>query len=738
MPARHNSSAGARAVIATVALVGLALSAGIVVLLWPEPSAYVAPTAPPPEPVPQAAPQAALPAAAPTPQPAGPAEPGVLDQLSTAVDTLREDRSAAIALFERSVERLAGDWTDMDRGRLLAINAVVIEFVYRASPWPEVAASAVEAIGRDLGWLIDDASASAADAVTRAAWSGGMLVRLTRERDLSAFALAPASAKLSKALSELTPAQSDDASAFADGVAAVLLAAPDRLAAQQQDDSTLRAWERLVDTARASMLEPVRLNETLTHALEQLAKFGPDPVQSKSAASAIAMLTAAIEWDGSDGRARERLIEWMDDERVSNAALWAMTSEIAQQGLSAPIDVTMTLAAAASPLARAELRDRYRAVWGLLPTGLQDALLNDWANAARRDLAARSAPESASRLAAAVRLSLLSAAGRRLFDGAIDEAVTLLTESERATADPPPGSGGPSLRSASGDGRWALRYLTVSNNSAERQRLIAELSPRGRIGTIDAEVLVADAVRGSPRDVRRAAADAVRRLADSPAIVNALLEEAPLMPATHANADLVARVTLTPRLGPRRADWRLRSRQALVSRLLELLARRGDWSATDRHAERLSDVYAVRTGAAWRAASDADEQAASSAPAPSPNVEAALLRASWERTARTAFPSPNAPVALDRILRAHGSRLVQADGPIQRFHAEQVAICDLMAFVIGAERTNAADACAAVLEQFATERAAATDVVEQVLAGERAMLALWMIRLLGAEQGGPA
>jgi len=178
-------------------------------------------------------------------------------------------------------------------------------------------------------------------------------------------------------------------------------------------------------------------------------------------------------------------------------------------------------------------------------------------------------------------------------------------------------------------------------------------------------------------------------------------------------------------------------RRALVARLLELMAAGSDWAVIDRRAERLSRIYAVRAGGGWPGRSADPDSVAPPAPATrTPEREAESLRAIWERTARAAFPSPTAPVALDRILRAHSARLVQADGPIQRFHAHQVVIAELMAFVVGAEQASAAPECAVVLDRFAGERAEATDVVEQVLAGERAMLSLWMIRLLGPEQGG--
>ncbi|MEL7473741.1 MAG: hypothetical protein AAGK04_10530 [Planctomycetota bacterium] len=673
--------------------------------------------------------------------------PNVVTQLANSTASLRGDRDAALVSFRLAVARAARSWPEMTEARQRLTEAAVVEFVYRASPWPDLSRAAIEAVAQRLGPLRDGGGGDGLDAdrLAAAAWAAGVLTRLSRENDLPAYALRPARRALALAFESAAIAPELDGDAFTDGARLALRSAAPVIAAQDAASQPPELWRRYIELVRAMFQESLPRDRALVAALESLLKIGPSAVRSNSVLEAIGAMVSELSWD-AESAARMWLIERFDDPSFSNEAMWAVTSELVRSQPDAGVDITMTLRVGADPLARATLRDQYRGVWGLIDVGETDEFIADWAATARASLEHQPEPDSASRLTHTVSLAQLSAAARLLLVGRFEAAVAT-TEAVIEQEPPERDDRSLSLREVSGDGDWALSYLSAERDTPRRQRLIQQLGRRRNLGSVDAEVLVAEAVRGSPRKVRQDAAELVVRFIDSPAVVNAFLEELPLMPATRVNADLIARVTLTPRMSPRRAQWRLEARRALVERLLEQLAGAGAWSSIDGASRRLARVYAHRAGLAFsleRAETEAPIEANEPAAEPSesgldraegdePSVPAPLqagefLRSRWMDEARRSHAPPN---ELDAAVRFRASRLIQSSGPIQRFHTEQLAIVDLMASVVRAERPNASGGVRDTLDALREERSVAVDITEQLLAAERAMLRLWVLRLTG-------
>jgi hypothetical protein len=374
------------------------------------------------------------------------------------------------------------------------------------------------------------------------------------------------------------------------------------------------------------------------------------------------------------------------------------------------------------------MRERYAGAWELDVEGpTLDDLAADWSKAAGEASAmATAATNSVERLAAAASLSRLSEAARLRFDGRLDEAGIVIDEfdrlvemeltawSQKQSAD--------RVESSPSMSRWALSYLSAQRDFSERMRLLGSVRQQTVREAVDAEVLVTEAVRGSPSQVRAAAREAILSQQPSAALTLAMLEIAPRMPRTPQNAELVSAVTATLTLDVDDPDWRLKVRRVLVQTALEQLAAEGDQGIVDRLAALLGESYAAR------AMGEPSGTGSAAVPKMPPDEAAAMLRVQWERLARQGGLGSGA-IDVESVLARHASRLGLLRGPVQTFAAEQMAAFELMAIAVAAERMERAPEVESVVARVREARRGAGDVVEQMLGVERAFVDLWAIRL---------
>jgi len=384
----------------------------------------------------------------------------------------------------------------------------------------------------------------------------------------------------------------------------------------------------------------------------------------------------------------------------------------------------------ASDNVRADLRDRYAKLWGVTLTVDRGLLAQQWAQAARSAVdRSYAAASEAEQLASAVVLARLSESAGRLWRGDTEEAARLLdSASVDADAALQRNEGVRGLGDAgAGDGAWAERYLAARRNSLARQDLLDRLSSRGvAMGPVDAEVLISEALAGTPIEVRARAADAARAYVDSPTVVNALLEQLPRAPRVVQTAQLVQAFVGRRLPMVRDPAFPAAARRALVERLLELTAPEGELATIDRLSWLLAGSYRGQASESVlpAAARDALEQ-------PPAQISAAVVRRRWRDAASKISPVQRAPgtPALDQLDRAHAARLGVARGMVQEFAAEQVAIVHLMAVVVGSELPARAEAVRVTLAELTEKRRTAKHVLEQVNAAERAIVQLWLARL---------
>jgi hypothetical protein len=687
----------------------------------------------------------------------------VVRDLRAASTKAKADPVAGLVDFRKAVARLAEWWPRYDVGIRRAADDAVLEFLYVVSEKPE-ASGAITELGRRAALPPIEAGQLSPEAVWPAAWATGALTRLSVERGIPRALAAGVAQALNDALGA---GRSAGTLSFEGGAEAALRRMPVRLVAPSGPEQSERGSgaprtseegiKRWADAVALVVGEQMEVERLLVDGLEQILLNGPEPDADRAAFEAIEVLATRIRWRAG-GPARERVLEWFNDPRVSGADLRVLTSILAGKSNAEGVDATMQLSVTATPDDRALLRAQYANAWGLTKTEQRDKALERWRTVARGGYIQPGGDDDLAKAAKLVVAVRINHAARRLWLGDVTECGRLLADVESLpqtlrdigvpSSVPPspipgPGPGAPIPRPPGigfrpagggktaqpnappipplGDGPWAEQYLRAERNIPVRlQRLIDAESLQMPLSRVDAAVLAEAACFASPGQVRAAAQRVVAKFADDPAIVQSMLDELPVAPKVQSVADAMARVAKAPLPKIGDPEWELAARRALVGRLLGMLAGQGPQAGIDQACALIGESYIAMAGV-------------DSGPPDEAAPERCLRGAGqlfklWRMEAERLPPPEQAPATLDRIERRRRSRQQIALGPVQAFAGEEVSVAEMLAYMACAERPTRAPRALAIMEDMARERRGAEHVFDQMAATERAITRLWMLR----------
>lgn len=669
--------------------------------------------------------------------------PAIARELSAAVEGLDGDAGPAIARYESAVGVFSTEWGRFTDDQLRAAQDAVIEFIYRAAARPEMARRALDAVRGPARALHHGSPLPGPGQVWSAAWSMGMLTRLEAEKDLPAAIRLEVQSELQAA----APGRAAVAEAgFADGVWVALNllprlmmppgpgAAPGAEAAPAEGQSpVLEAWREWTEAVKAiSASRPERAARSLLVALETVMTAGPDPAAGNDAGDVIALLAEKLTWR-QDDESRLWLVRWLAAPGVSAADLHVLTEALVSRASAPGVDSTMILAVGAGDGQRQELRDRFARAWTLSDLGDRADAVAAWARSCAEQIGrAKDAASPTGHLAGAVIFSRLNEAAQMIWLGESQSALDVVARAAEGVDTPPDEEKEPSeerVGAGGDDADWAVKYIEVDRNIPERLALLAaRANQSGPLGLVEGALIASEAVRGAPESVRRSARDVVRRFGSDPAVINGLLEEAPTLPITMDNAQLirsVASVNLPALSDP---YWREAVRRALVERLLETLATQGELGVIDRLTEVLSESYQSRAREGLGPAASPAAKKGAVAPA---EESVRVLRLRWQASAAASIPAGREPFSPDQIGRRYAARAALAEGLVQRFAADQAALCEYLAYVVATEQPARSEAIAKILAELGEARRQARSILEQIHAVERAMTELWLVRLEG-------
>jgi hypothetical protein len=723
------------------------------------------PPAPPPAPAPApataataAAPAApagptaaAPPVVSPTAAPLTPTDPTLaLRGLRGAAARIKSGDLGATADFAAALQWLGANWVKLDLGQRRAADDAIVEYLYaagqRAEAWDGVLVALTEAVSP----LTLDA-AIAPGRVWPAAFGAGVLQRLSREREFpSQYANDLARLHIA-ALGEDRPRQS---ATFEAGAAAALRrliprivakdssvnkTAPLEVDVQRDTQRVVDALARWAEAIAASGLDAPAQEQLLVDAIEAL-MLRAEPEADPAVFAGIQQLAVAVKWR-RDGPARDRLLAWFDDPRFSASDLSVLTTALATKSGAEGVDATMLLSAGASPMDRQTLRERYAQAWGASASASRiDA--TEWYDFARSRLddpgVSGAVPDD---LVAAALLARINQAARLLWAGDTSAAGGSIVKAERFVSshasrlDTGPNRfflyrNGPDRAVASSNADWAVAYLAIGRHTQNRLAKFAELEQGEPPVGVDAAVLADEACFGSPPEVRTRAQQVVIKFGRAPSVVSAVLDSLPRAAQVEPVSRMIEVLTGATLPKPTHPDWALHARRALVTTLVDALAADSEQVVIDDAAHEIAEAYSD----AIPPVDPAALATPATPPPPGAGDAAALAAVSsvWDGLidkARAQSPNPGAHATLESIEARRRARRSLAGGPVQRWAAEQAAVCDLLAYVTAAERPAAKPRVRAIMDELAVRRRGADSIARQIRTTEHAMTLLWVVRL---------
>lgn len=705
--------------------------------------------------------------------------------LSLDPDAFADDRDAALRRFEAAIKRLSTAWPDFEPGPVEDVGSPIADAIEAAQTADPPAADDALGIVVELALRLDRADREslpiARDDVLAYVFAAALLDQLADDLppalagDAADAALRAFSGddSLRDARFRAGAVEAPAADGLWRGVELALYDTATRLVDQlnqpQPPDGADRAWAGLADAAAAfAAAQPTRGAAFNLATLEALLKRAPSPGSSRAAAAAYDAMLAATRWAGPDGEpARRRLVRWYRDEALPADRLSELSSRLIDAGRLQSLGPEQRFPADAAGAARDEAATRLARALGLPDADPTDRFIAEWS--AQADAIADDDPRSphgrALLTAASARLNHAAAAwwAGRDADAGAALAQTVALRNRALTADdasrPPNDADLGSLNSinrqapvgaaagpegafdpADPDGRWAQAFLNQRRDRDRAVALLNQLQARGgEIGRVDAAVLSDAALRMTPTSARAAAQRAALRYTDQRVMIAALLEGLPDAAEQRDVSDMIERITGDSLPDPREDAWRPAARAALLVHLIDMLDTPGG-PALDAAAAEIAAAHRNTAALVAPAAEPSSDDQTNTTPPPMNAASgidaldaASSLRDAWARRART-FAQTGAVFAdLVELERLHRGRLDLAEGPIQRFTAEQAAAAELMAWTVSVERASQAAQVADRVRAFRSELAAAGDAFRQILASERLMNDLWLLRL-GADE----
>jgi hypothetical protein len=656
--------------------------------------------------------------------------PGALGALRRASGMLADRPAEARRTVAAAIAIIAAGWTEGDPD---VVESAVAELSSLLTAAVRTDSAAAAGIADDIVALAMEADPVRPELVPVRVFGAGAVARLSRDTLTGAI-----ESKFREAVVRL----SDDAGGvrtrtFASGAALGLIRAARVCDGCASLEAAMPFWIRAHEGL--TRIDAEAAEGALLDALGALLRSPP----SREASAGIGAMAPRIAFDREGSRAAIRVIGWFDDRTIGVPALAGLTAALVSSGAvpGAPLD--LLLSAAATEADRARVRDTLAARLGVPITAPAVRIADRLREQADAVLATAEPqdPVDALRLAARAAVVHHAAALKWIGRDGDAESVLALAADDAMGARLDAGSQQMGARldlarltgPASGsDGQWALRFAQAARNEDDRAKLLLELrSGSVAIGPADADVLAIAALGPNPPLLRKTAQRTMLMHAGNPFVIAAVTEAIPEAVATDDVADTLSAFTLTEL--PRHDDpeFRAAAARAASARLLTVLA-----PSIDRRIIALQELIAEAYAGVEAASPDPLDRPAESSRSlgadPTPADAAESIRAALRRSAQRYAEGRWTFVRLAELDRRHAARAALPQTDLERFVVEQLAIAETLAYLVAAERPTASVDAARILAEMEQAHLAARHPLHQVLAAERAIAALWVVRFGGA------
>lgn len=654
-----------------------------------------------------------------------PGLPGNFDELARRISVANGEPSEAIyRQWQADIGTIAVSWAIGDASTRNAIDRAIAEALRAAADTPAVS-------DRLLRSLSPSVSVSEPLDLWRGTWMAGMLGLISSSTNLPPVVADRARSVLEISLSQnlrgAVPFQKAGDLWLEQRVGQLVQMLP-------FNEGAFDAWELWLSAERA-LGTGERYDAAIMFALRSILETEYDLSTPGPPVDAVGrLLDVALRTDSAI--VRQRFLDFFDNQEITSRDLWVCTSLLAGDDRAGWFPDRLVVPEDADMALRWRMRDDLAKTWPVSASASASPALNaarpefdaneaeNWLAVVDAVIDAPIADDQASQLQQVVDASRLTTAAAALVAKIPEETRRLIREvadgsMRSAVPSSPPRPGQP----IGADGAWAAAYGELGKNTESRLESLRGLRAKAGtdMGPIDAALLVKEAYRGSPQEVRTVAQAIIQEMFKTgPSVAMQLLDQFADAPAIESISELIQTVTGQLLPGVRGSTWMSEARLALVQHALEL--RDSDGAPIESLMEPLINSYADRLMLAK------NDPSVTTTPS-SPQEAAELLLRAMMTQAEFAAPLQPVPADLPSLQRRHNSRQALADGPIQMFVAQQLAILDVTAYLFVAEQPNLRDDALRILREHASTRARTASVLEQAVDIERATLELWRLRL---------
>ena len=422
---------------------------------------------------------------------------------------------------------------------------------------------------------------------------------------------------------------------------------------------------------------------------------------------------------------RNALASWMVDRSIPVTRLWVLTSLLDADMSIAWYGPDLVLATNADLPAREAMSEQMIAAFPKQQvTSIGEAVLVDgktleeWklhvanADALPNDTACNRLRNAAVALGLARVARGFELGEPSVVKQALDDVIDLQSRKDSEWSASPTGERAGLPASGVGDGEFATVYATLGRDAAKRIDQIRALGARpaaGDLGPIDARVVVAEALRGTPSEVRVAAATVlVDRYPNGREVLQATLDALVDGGGSSDAAMFVSQLVGQSVAG---RDWQSEARERLLDRLTLL-------EDSQLHADDSAGLEVARMANALTARFVRAAPTASGRPDRSLMQLADALR----DEAASKFLAVSFPQSVDEIERLRGARRSLATSIAQRMAAETPGIVEYAAMLVAARQPALQSKLEPILSEGRRARTAAVSATEQVDVDLRTLL----------------
>ena len=669
--------------------------------------------------------------------------PAGLDNVGRRIAISAEPSDAVYRDWDAFLEQASIAWPLMDEPTTAAVRRAIIDTLISASDSPSVSDRLLSNFVAPAAPLTEPLD------VWRGAWRAGMLADIARNPLVSTAVIERARGHLDASLANPSAATIADftaaAGAWLDRAAALLVERTDA------DDGAYERWQLWI-TAVTALHDDELLNASLVRAIELLLRTRVDLSRPSVSVDVLGRLLSLADFQSS-AVVRDAFYSWFEDvEGIQSTDLWVAGSILVLRRELPWYSADLVLPADASEITRRRFADRTMSAWpGIIephedhaPAGRGLAVdperASRWVGLLDQSLRQRIVPDSNQYMRKLLLASYLNEAAALLAAGRRDEADSALAQASSALEDRdvapsppariiPPGTP-VQVTTQTGqvfeiDGVWAQAYSDLGRDAEERMNQLRVLRrTAGRdLGPIDAALLVREAYRASPREVRELALSIVVEVfSNGPNIAMQMLDQFPGSAASPALSTAIQ--SLAGRVLPpaSSADWRREARLALLEHAIALRASRAD--AVDEMARLLAGSCAIQIEALDSSRSGVNSRTAHEA-------AAAMVQALRDAASSLMVAQP-VPDTLEALDQRHATRLRLASGPLQQFVAHRLTALELLTYITVAEQPAMRRQAAGILTDAAEARRAMEHVLQQAMSIEQTMNRVWQIRMNAA------